>query len=386
VVPSAEEALLESSRLTVDLLVTDLRLPGMTGAELIRKIRVRQPGVRVILMTGISDDDRLAKQRDEAKADVFLRKPISAGNFLETVERLLELTAEPPAPPEPPAANAKGDGEEAVLRELSAVLPGEPVPAKARTGSLRKVTGGLSLPVEPQPSSGVETLSGILSHLRGSLGALSVVLLDDRGHPVAQAGELPDPAFEEQLVPPLMAALSASARVSYLLGQERPQSVQAYRGVGVDVIAAPAGQYALLALLRPGRSALRLALAFEEALNAQIEVEAALQSMGLRLVSTVEVAAPETLLAEMSAEEAGAASSTQETGEAAPAQEAGLEMFEALFNGEQAAKPAAFDPDAFWDQAASGERDNVAPPGVLSFDQAQKLGLVPDEDADAPAK
>ncbi len=35
VVPSAEEALLEFSRLTVDLLITDIRLPGMSGLELI---------------------------------------------------------------------------------------------------------------------------------------------------------------------------------------------------------------------------------------------------------------------------------------------------------------------------------------------------------------
>lgn len=53
VVPSAEEALLELTRFSFDLLVTDLRLPGMNGLELIRKIRVRQPNIKVILMTAL---------------------------------------------------------------------------------------------------------------------------------------------------------------------------------------------------------------------------------------------------------------------------------------------------------------------------------------------
>ncbi len=37
VVPSAEEALLESSRKPIDLLVSDVRLPGMSGLDLVRK-------------------------------------------------------------------------------------------------------------------------------------------------------------------------------------------------------------------------------------------------------------------------------------------------------------------------------------------------------------
>jgi len=41
--PSGEEALLESTRHKVDLLVTDYKLPGMSGVELMHKIRVRHP-------------------------------------------------------------------------------------------------------------------------------------------------------------------------------------------------------------------------------------------------------------------------------------------------------------------------------------------------------
>ncbi len=64
VYPSGEEALLESSRRPVDVLVTDIRLAGMSGLELVRKIRKRYPGIRVIVITGMQDMS-LEKQAKE---------------------------------------------------------------------------------------------------------------------------------------------------------------------------------------------------------------------------------------------------------------------------------------------------------------------------------
>ncbi len=80
VVPSAEEALLESTRFTIDVLVTDLRLPGMTGLDLMRKIRVRQPNVKVILMTGLRPEDRLYQaDRRGIRRCVFAQADHDAG-------------------------------------------------------------------------------------------------------------------------------------------------------------------------------------------------------------------------------------------------------------------------------------------------------------------
>ena len=50
--PSGEEALLESARNKIDLLITDYKLPGMNGVELMHKIRARQPEAKVVLITG----------------------------------------------------------------------------------------------------------------------------------------------------------------------------------------------------------------------------------------------------------------------------------------------------------------------------------------------
>ncbi len=146
----------------------------------------------------------------------------------------------------------------------------------------------------------------------------------------------------------------------------------------MDLIVAPVGQYVLLLALRSGRSILRLALAFEEALNAQAELTTALEAMGLHIQSTVEVGAPEVMLAEMGVTD-------QEAEEVIPpeiletplGQDPSLEKFEELFSRKKTGQLRLEDPDAFWEMASKGESQEVSQPGVLSFDQAKKLGLLP---------
>lgn len=385
VVPSAEEALLESSRFTIDVLVTDIRLPGMTGLDLVRKIRVRQPNVKVILMTGLRPEDRLFKEKDQAAADVFLRKPIMTPDFIDAVDQLLGegKPLEKPKPPEKPVdekpapVSEKESAQAALLQELAAVMPGEAVETAPTQPAVHKATGVLRPPVEP-PAPAETGLSAILSRLRASLGALSAMLLDERGKSVAQAGDLPDLPVEAQFAPPLMASISAGARISYLLGQTSTPLVQAYRGTGVDLVIAPTGQYVLLLALPTGRSAVRLALAFEEALNAQTEILAALEAMGLRVQTAVEAGAPEVLMAEMGAaaglEEAQIEAAILET---PLGQDPGLEKFEELFKKKKTGELRIPDAESFWDEVTSDERKEESQPGVLTFEQAQKLGLFP---------
>jgi CheY-like chemotaxis protein len=279
-VPSAEEALLESTRLSFDLLITDLRLPGISGLELIRKIRVRQPHIKVILITAMVLDDRLNKQKDEIAPDIFFRKPVPIDTFLKAAEQLL-------------FGSLETENADQVLSGSANLLPGQAnLPAEKKTAVSRKVTSRLSLPAEPAQELEEKGLSVILSQIRSTLGALSAMLLDDRGRSVAQAGDLPGVSLQEQLIPPIMASLSAGSRVSYLLGQTDIHAVQAYRGVDLDLVLSPVGQFTLLIALKSGRSVLRLALAFEEAMNAQSEIMAALEGMGLHVQSVVEVGAP----------------------------------------------------------------------------------------------
>jgi DNA-binding response OmpR family regulator len=74
---SAEEALPKALPQGPDLLVTDFRLPGISGAELVRQVRQRRRHVRAVVISAYTDDRTVAAAR-EAGAD-FLPKPVDFG-------------------------------------------------------------------------------------------------------------------------------------------------------------------------------------------------------------------------------------------------------------------------------------------------------------------
>jgi len=74
---SAEEALPKALPDGPTLLVTDYRLPGMSGAELVRQIRAQRRTVRAIVISAYTDDGTIAAAHN-AGAD-FLPKPVDLG-------------------------------------------------------------------------------------------------------------------------------------------------------------------------------------------------------------------------------------------------------------------------------------------------------------------
>jgi two-component system cell cycle sensor histidine kinase/response regulator CckA len=71
-----------------DLLLTDLRMPRMMGDELARQMRLRDPDLKVLYLTGYSDSLFDAKgQLWEGEA--FLDKPATAEGVLEAIRTLL---------------------------------------------------------------------------------------------------------------------------------------------------------------------------------------------------------------------------------------------------------------------------------------------------------
>jgi CheY-like chemotaxis protein len=87
---SAEDALglVERRQGRVDLLVSDVCLPGSGGGELARSLRLRDPSLRVLLMSGSSDRDRLRPLLADPTAS-FLPKPFDPNTLLERVLALL---------------------------------------------------------------------------------------------------------------------------------------------------------------------------------------------------------------------------------------------------------------------------------------------------------
>ncbi|MCJ8312057.1 MAG: response regulator [Saccharospirillaceae bacterium] len=91
IIESAIEALdlLEQSYFNV--IVSDMRMPQMNGAEFLSKARLIQPRAVRILLTGFSDDTDTAQAINEGKIFSYLHKPIANEELIKTIETALEF-------------------------------------------------------------------------------------------------------------------------------------------------------------------------------------------------------------------------------------------------------------------------------------------------------
>jgi DNA-binding NtrC family response regulator len=71
------------------LVVTDVRMPGIDGLELLSAIKARSPGTPVLVMTGFADRDTVTRAH-ESGALAVVHKPLDLDAFLELVERIAE--------------------------------------------------------------------------------------------------------------------------------------------------------------------------------------------------------------------------------------------------------------------------------------------------------
>ena len=72
----------------IDAVLLDHRMPGLTGAEVVRQLRVEGITTPVVLMTAASDVRRLA---EELGLPLWLGKPFGLDQLLDQVERALAV-------------------------------------------------------------------------------------------------------------------------------------------------------------------------------------------------------------------------------------------------------------------------------------------------------
>jgi CheY-like chemotaxis protein len=323
---SGEEALLELARSEIDLLIADVRLPGISGLELMDKFKTRNPGVKVILVSGVTDP-KIRKQVAQAGADAFYFKPIDIPEFLDGVERALDLV-DTILPPE-----LKVEQEEEVNQE--------------------------------QEASG---MTSRITELRDSLTASAVMLLGEQGQILVRAGELPDPDLETSLMPTLMTAFTAGVRISHFLGQHIPDHLYSFRGENYDLFIAPVGEAYCLAVTTKPTLAQELGKIAKEVQGTAKAVLLSLAKLGVSTQSRglpADDAAPSTASPEGDAQ-------PEETG---PSDE----ELESLFA--KAAEVKKQDADEFWESFSDTEvKPELSSGDSLSYDQAVQLGLAPSED------
>jgi len=73
----------------IGLVVSDIRMPKMDGLEFLRAVRIRFPGIPVVLITGHGDEQIAVTALQEGAFD-YLKKPLKLNEFLSCVERVDE--------------------------------------------------------------------------------------------------------------------------------------------------------------------------------------------------------------------------------------------------------------------------------------------------------
>lgn len=324
-VPSGEEAHLEAIRHPIDLLVADVRLPGISGLELVQRIRRRKPDIKVILVTGV-EDTSVRRKITEAEVDAFFYKPIHMADFLTAVEHSLGL------------------------KDEGFVSP--PVVHQEETDDVI---------VAPPPSI------KWISDLRQALNAQAVILIDIVGQVEARAGDLPDPSLEEEWFKIISSILGANARLSHQLKASKPSGFWYLNGAEYHLCVTHLGKsHAGLIVTTYPLGGEHFGIVQEYARLLDMDVQAL----------TIEADELEDFpLEEVQPEESSI--------ENIPLEELPLEdlpELDALFS--QAPATKSQDLDSFWDDVAGQDSgaEGAFGPKTLSWEQAMKLGLAPGEE------
>jgi DNA-binding response OmpR family regulator len=340
-VPSAEEAQLEFRRGPVDLLITDLRLPGISGLDLIRRLHKASSEARMIVISAYADETARAEFRNLGAA--FFAKPLNLEAFLKGVQQALGG------------------------REPAAADPGH----------------------DEQPG-----LAERLARLRRDLDALAAFLVGLDGSVVAQAGEAASLDLNA-LLPHVLEAFSASLRVSQVLGGNVPANVHFFGGTTYDIYAANVGPSFVLVIsfdgqrgaaqmgtaLRYGRHAAddllntlpnELARQDRGAVGGKLAAEAAVEARPARKIKTGPLRKTGPLPALKPAEPAP--EKKKPDAPSAPSKPVSPEAAQALDKAaEKTTSKAAAD---FWDAVdGAGIGDERA--DTLTWEEAAKRGILP---------
>ncbi|OGW16275.1 MAG: hypothetical protein A3K09_06630 [Nitrospinae bacterium RIFCSPLOWO2_12_FULL_47_7] len=88
---SGEDGLKKIGEMSPDIILSDIRLPGIDGFEVCQKMRQANPHSAVILMSAYDAEEDNAAKASLAGADAYLSKPIKKGELLFVVNFVLRV-------------------------------------------------------------------------------------------------------------------------------------------------------------------------------------------------------------------------------------------------------------------------------------------------------
>ena len=84
--PSGERALQILETAQMYLIISDLKMSGMSGIQLLKKVKEKTPALPFIILTGFGDMDSVIEAMHNGVAD-YLKKPFSVNEVLNVVAR-----------------------------------------------------------------------------------------------------------------------------------------------------------------------------------------------------------------------------------------------------------------------------------------------------------
>ena len=118
---SADEALQILAQVSVDVVVSDERMPGMAGSELLATVRHAYPDTVRIILTGHASLEAAVRAINEGEVYRFLTKPCNEGDLTLALEHALQRKESMIASQQPLAG---AERQSAPLHELEQEYPG----------------------------------------------------------------------------------------------------------------------------------------------------------------------------------------------------------------------------------------------------------------------
>jgi Response regulator containing CheY-like receiver, AAA-type ATPase, and DNA-binding domains len=203
----------------IDLLITDYRMPGMNGLELIETIRNVQPNTHIILITAFGSEE-IETKATRFNVFAYLKKPLDLLSFRQTVK------------------NALGD--------------------------LSNPTSGLAV----QTSNTQQLISNWIERLHSESGATCVMVADTREKSSLCIGDS-DRLRKEQLISFLSTSLAIAEKAGEFIDEDNKNNLWLYRrGSQEDLFASRLDADHLLVLLISSQTV----NVNKEALSRQIDV------------------------------------------------------------------------------------------------------------------
>ncbi len=248
---SGEAALLYISRQPINLLFTDIRMPGMNGLELVKHVHDLDPETSVIVFT-IHPEDLTPKRASDLKIDCLLEKPLSPDQIRLAVDLLLEpanllpkteQTATQSAPPTPSGGvgtlmtDQQPHQSGSLHQRLSRIQKRHTEPVRQAPMAMRITAGRRGSTGRHYTEDQIDSMRGALKELALEPDVQCAVLADMSGIVLTHWSRRRD--INVSLVASLAAGSSlAMTEISRSLGQKRPGHLAIYEGEDQSILMA----------------------------------------------------------------------------------------------------------------------------------------------------